>query len=135
DVVVGDEHDLVAVPDLGVFAEMLLEDAEGAGAADVVGHEHVHVDPDVVAGRNGLAAGPAGQEFFGERHRGHERLLRGWLHLQYIPRPGGGGQGGPPSGSANSSASGSLKPDNTSPPVRVSVSVRRVEVVGEVKTV
>src|SRR5947209_11370353 len=40
DVVVGDEDHLGAVPDFGVLAEVLLEDAEGAGAADVVGHEH-----------------------------------------------------------------------------------------------
>ena len=50
---VGDDDDLLAVPDLGVLAEVLLEDADGARAADVVRHEDVDVDPDVVAGRDG----------------------------------------------------------------------------------
>ena len=38
DVVVRDDDDLLAVPDLGVLPELLLEDADGAGAADVVRH-------------------------------------------------------------------------------------------------
>ena len=49
DVVVGDDDDLLGVPDLGVLAELLLEDADGARAADVVRHQHVDVDPDVLA--------------------------------------------------------------------------------------
>ena len=47
---VGDDDDFLAVPDLGVLAEVLLEDADGAGAADVVRHEDVDIDPDIVAG-------------------------------------------------------------------------------------
>ena len=73
---VGDDDDLVAVPDLGVLAEVLLEDADGARAADVVRHEDVDVDPDVVAGLHGVAAGVAGQDLFGQGHRRHQwRLL------------------------------------------------------------
>ena len=53
---VGDDDDLVAVPDLGVLAEVLLEDADGARPADVVRHEDVDIDPDVVAGRDRVAA-------------------------------------------------------------------------------
>ena len=49
---VGDDDHLFAVPDLGVLAEVLLEDADGAGAADVVGHQNVDVHPDVVARLN-----------------------------------------------------------------------------------
>ena len=72
---VGDDDDLLAVPDLGVLAEVLLEDADGAGPADVVRHEDVDVDPDVVAGRDGVAAGGAGQDLLGHGHRGHRELL------------------------------------------------------------
>ena len=73
---VGDDDDLVAVPDLGVLAEVLLEDADGARAADVVRHEDVDVDPDVVAGPNAVAAGMAGQDFFGQGHGGMATNLK-----------------------------------------------------------
>src|SRR4029078_6031260 len=73
-VMVWDEHDLVAVPDLGVLAEVLLEDADGAGAADVVRHEHVDVHPDVVARRRGVTAGGPGQDLFGHRLRRHSGI-------------------------------------------------------------
>ena len=68
---VGDDDDLVAVPDLGVLAEVLLEDADGARPADVVRHENVDIDPDVVAGLDAVAAGVAGEDFFGQGHRRH----------------------------------------------------------------
>ena len=74
---VGDDDDLVAVPDLGVLAEVLLEDADGAGAADVVRHEDVDVDPDVVAGLDAVAAGVAGQDLLGHRHRCHGKAAPG----------------------------------------------------------
>ena len=61
---VGDDDDLLAVPDLGVLAEVLLEDADGARAADVVGHEDVDVDPDVVAGLDGVACRRARARIF-----------------------------------------------------------------------
>ena len=73
---VGDDDDLVAVPDLGVLAEVLLEDADGARAADVVRHEDVRVDPDVVAGLDVDAAGVAGEDFLGQGHRGHKVELQ-----------------------------------------------------------
>src|SRR5206468_2592269 len=71
---VGDDDDLVAVPDLGVLAEVLLEDADGPGAADVVRHKHVDVDPDIVVRLNTVTAGVACEDFFGQGHRRHERL-------------------------------------------------------------
>src|ERR1019366_6151411 len=52
DVVIGNDDDFLAVPDLGVLAEVMLEDADGAWAAHVVGHEDVRIDPDVVAGND-----------------------------------------------------------------------------------
>ena len=42
---------LVLVPDLGVAAEFFVEDADGARAADIVGHEDIDIDPDILAGR------------------------------------------------------------------------------------
>ena len=68
---VGDDDDLLAVPDLGVLAEVLLEDADGAGAANVVRHEDIDIDPDVVAGLDGVASGVAGEDLFGQGHRRH----------------------------------------------------------------
>ena len=70
DVVIGDDDDLLAVPDLGVLAEVLLEDADGARAADVVRHEDVGIDPDVVARQTRFAPGMPGQDLLGHRH-GH----------------------------------------------------------------
>src|SRR5262249_43602178 len=74
DVVVGDDDDLVTVPDPGVLAEVLLEDADGPGPADVMRHEHVDVDPDIIARLNVIAAGVASKNLFGQGHRRHERL-------------------------------------------------------------
>ena len=68
DVVVGDDDDLVFVPDLGVLAELFVEDADGARAADVVGHEDIDIDPDIFAGGDEVLAGVLGHDFFGEGH-------------------------------------------------------------------
>lgn len=35
---------------LGTLAKLLLEDAKGSGAADIMRHELVHASPDVLAG-------------------------------------------------------------------------------------
>ena len=51
DVVIGDDHDLVLVPDLGGLAELALEDADGARPAHVVGQQHIGLHPDIIAGR------------------------------------------------------------------------------------
>ena len=48
DVVVRDNDDLGLVPHFGGLAELALEDADGAGAADIVGHQDIGRDPDVV---------------------------------------------------------------------------------------
>ncbi len=71
DVVIRNDDELIAIPDLGILTEVLLEDADGARPADIVRHENVHVDPDVVAGHNPIAAGVAGEDLFGQRHRTH----------------------------------------------------------------
>ena len=86
DVVVGNDDDLVAVPDLGVLAELAFEHADGARAANVVRHEHVGVHPDVVARLHAGFAGRAGENFFSQRHSvgtvadGERRLQPGRHH-------------------------------------------------------
>ena len=72
DVVVGDDDYFFFIPHPGLSAEMLLEDADGPGAADIVRHEDVHVDPDVVSRLNLVAPGMAGEDFLRQRHRRHE---------------------------------------------------------------
>ena len=68
DVVVGNNNDFIGVPDFGVGAELLFEDADSAGATDVVGHEDVDVNPDVIAGPDGFFAGMCGEDLFGNGH-------------------------------------------------------------------
>ena len=50
DVMIGNNHDLLGVEDLGLRAELLFENAYGTWAADIVGHQNVHVGPDDLAG-------------------------------------------------------------------------------------
>jgi len=56
------------VPDFGRLAKLALEHANGARAADVVGHEHVGIHPDVVTGLHPRFAGGAGENFFRQCH-------------------------------------------------------------------
>jgi hypothetical protein len=65
---VGDDDDLVFVPDLRGLAELAFEHADGARAANVVRHEHVGIHPDVVAGLHGFFSGGAREDFFSQRH-------------------------------------------------------------------
>ena len=74
---VGDDDDFVAIPDLGGLAEFALEDADGAGAADVVGEKDVGLDPHIFAGFHMALAAGAGEQFFGQRHREGERSAKG----------------------------------------------------------
>src|SRR5439155_26149715 len=80
DVVVRYNDDLFPVPDLGARPEMLLENADGAGAADVVGHQDVHVDPNIVARLHAIAVGSSGKNLLRQGHHeiylGISRLLR-----------------------------------------------------------
>src|SRR5207302_1929134 len=75
DVVIGDDDHLVAVPDPGVLAEVLLEDADGAWAAHVVGHEDIGIDPDIVAWRHASLAGVPGEDLLGHGHCRHRESL------------------------------------------------------------
>ncbi len=64
DVVVGDDDDLVLVPDLGVLAEFALEDADRSRPAHIVGQEDIGIHPHVLAGDNVRLPGGAGEELF-----------------------------------------------------------------------
>jgi hypothetical protein len=67
-VVIGNDNDLGTIPDFGVLAEFAFEDADRAGATNVMGHQYVSVDPDVVAGLDGGFAGGTGEDFFSKCH-------------------------------------------------------------------
>src|SRR5204863_4067700 len=60
--------DFVAVPDFSVFAEFAFEHADGPRAANIVGHQHIGIDPHVVAGFNAGFSRRAGQNFLSQRH-------------------------------------------------------------------
>ena len=68
-VMVGDDDDFIFVPDFGVLAELAFEHADGSRPANVVRHEHVGVDPDVVARRDFRFARSPREQFFRQCHR------------------------------------------------------------------
>jgi len=67
-VMVGDDHHLLRVPDFRVFAELALEDADGPRPANIVGHQNIDVHPYVVAGLHLRLAAGAREDFFGQGH-------------------------------------------------------------------
>jgi hypothetical protein len=69
DVVIGNDHDLARIPDLGVPPKFPMENADGARSADIVGQEHVGIDPDIIAGFDASVVTGAGENFFRECHR------------------------------------------------------------------
>jgi hypothetical protein len=71
DVVVGDDDDPALVPDLGVPPELLVEDADGPGAAHVVRHEDVDVHPDVLVGVDAALPRVLGEDLLRHGHAGH----------------------------------------------------------------
>lgn len=68
DVMIGDNDDLVRVPNTRILAKMLLKNANGARPAHIVCHEHVDIDPDVLAGLHLLPPGLGGQDLRSYRH-------------------------------------------------------------------
>src|SRR5438132_529862 len=92
---VGDDDHLFFVPDPGLSAEMLLEDADGPWTANIVRHEDVHVDPDVVARPNLVAPSMAGEDFLRQRHRRHEHSRNSSFDSNtYYSKPGNALQAG-----------------------------------------
>src|SRR6185436_21051105 len=77
-VVVRDDDDFFPIPYFGVFAEFLLEHADGAGTADVMRHENICVDPNIVTGLGEIPARVPSQDLFGHRHASHEH------HSEYL---------------------------------------------------
>jgi hypothetical protein len=67
-VVVGNNDDLMPVPDSGVLAEFAFEYTDGSRTAHVVRHEHIGLHPDVVPGLDSGLTGRAGQNLFCQGH-------------------------------------------------------------------
>src|SRR6185436_3680258 len=69
DVVVRNDDDSIAIPNLGGFAKFPLKNTYGARPADVMGHQYIRLDPNVVPGLYlGFARGPR-EDLFAQRHR------------------------------------------------------------------
>ncbi len=81
DIVVGNNDDLVPVPDLGVLAEMLFEDADSPRAANVMGHQQINIDPNVIAGLDAGPMGSTSKDFFRQGHRGHVQAPRVMIEI------------------------------------------------------
>jgi len=67
--------------DLGVLAELALEHADGSRPADVVGHEDVGVDPNIVAGLDFCFTRGAGEDFFCKCHVKINGLVYRWIWI------------------------------------------------------
>ena len=67
-VVVGNDRDFVAVPHLRTFAELAFEHADRAGTTNVVRHEQVGVDPDIIPGPHLCLCGSAREYLLSQRH-------------------------------------------------------------------
>ena len=68
DVMIGNDHHLLPVPHLCVRAELLAKDADGPRPAHIVGHQDIHVHPDIVSGRRARTSRVARQNLFRHRH-------------------------------------------------------------------
>ena len=66
---VGNDDHLVAVPDLGGFAKLPLEHADGPRPADIMRHQDVGLHPNIVAGLNPGFARRAGQYCLCQSHK------------------------------------------------------------------
>ena len=77
DVVIGDDDYFLPIPHFCVRTEVFLENADGGGAADVMRHEDIGVNPDVIAGHDAGFIGMAGEDLFGHRHCWHLESLFG----------------------------------------------------------
>src|ERR1051326_8722012 len=75
-VVGGDDHNSIAIPDFCIFSELALKDADRARSTDIVRHEHVGLDPDIISGLHSALAGRACENFFSECHRKEAFLPR-----------------------------------------------------------
>jgi len=67
-VMVGNDDHFVAVPDFRILAELAFEHTDGARPADVMGHQHIGLDPHIISGLDSGLAGRARQNLFSQRH-------------------------------------------------------------------
>ena len=68
DVMIRDHHHALGVPHTGVFAEFPFKNGKGGRPANIVGHEHIHVHPDIVAGFDAPHPRMPRQNFLGYGH-------------------------------------------------------------------
>lgn len=61
---IGNNDDLVAVPNFCMGPKFPFEYADSAGPTNVVRHENVRFDPDILAGLDTGFASRASQDFF-----------------------------------------------------------------------
>ncbi len=69
-VMIGNNDDLLLVPDFGVPAELALEDADRARTANIVRHQEIHVYPHVITRFDARFAAGTREDFFGQSHKG-----------------------------------------------------------------
>lgn len=74
-VVIRDDDNFVPVPNLGFLAEFALENADGAGPANIVSHQDVGVHPDIITCLDARFSGSSGKYLFGQRHKIRGRNL------------------------------------------------------------
>ena len=67
-VMIRDHCDPFGVEDARLIAELLFEDADCAGATDVVCHQYINVHPHVLAGLDRILARVRGENLFRHRH-------------------------------------------------------------------
>ena len=69
-IVVGNDDNSLAVPDLGGFAKLAFEHADCSRPADIVRHQHIRVHPDIVTrGHPRLPRNARADIFFRQRHK------------------------------------------------------------------
>jgi len=67
-VMVGDDDNFIFVPHFCGLAELTFEHADRARPANVVRHQYVGADPDIVAGLDVRLAGSPREQFFSQSH-------------------------------------------------------------------
>ena len=68
DIVIGNNHYLAGIPDLGVCTKFPLKDPNGARAANIMSHEHIRSDPYIISSLHTAFASGSRKNFFSERH-------------------------------------------------------------------
>ena len=64
---IGDDHQLLAIPHLGMLAKFLLEDGKGGGSTHIMGEQDIHIHPNIFSGLDLAALCMPRQYFFSKR--------------------------------------------------------------------